>query len=191
MFLVLVLIRNPFVFLKAVGIAVSRLVRPGSYAKYIEDNRVLIGEAIQKGLWIVAPLSRNPITDAYARAHDTARLQLYAAGREYALCGNTGRFAWRKLFGPVTPGDHQLEHLVAVIYKMTGHLRLYAYMEDSAPRRRFVETALLFPRYIRVVVGLLLDALQGDVRGNEARRLLGSLVVTGVLLWLLLRLWIG
>lgn len=181
------LIRNPFAFVRAVTYGFNGLLRPraGKIARYIEQHSSLIADAIESEV-CVEPTSRAPLLSAFAGVHNVARFELYGASRDYALRGNTGRYAWRKLFGPVTPAESQLHELAAVVNKTTGELSLYYYMRDRAPRQYFIERTLLFPRYQRAMLGLLFDAVQGNVRGNEARRLLVSMTLVGALIYVLL-----
>ena len=41
-----------------------------------------------------------------------------------------------------------------------------------------MEDRLVIPRYLRCVLGLMTDALQGRIRGNEARRVIATAAAT-------------
>ena len=164
MFLLLVLIRNPLSFLKSIAYLLLLLVHRQPYYVYITNHNSVLMEAIGRGLSFD---ETDGLGFAYTAAHNIARIELYMASRTFALRGSVGHYFWRKPFGPVTPGDFELHGLCDVANKLTGsmtHSRLgVAATQDS------VERILLFPRYLRCVFGLLFDALQGGIRGNESR----------------------
>ena len=168
MFLLLVLVRNPYVFMKS--IAYLLLLR--SFPVYIKENISLVQEATGHGLAGMPSGSTGGLSYAYTAAHSFARIELYRASRPVALRGSVGRQVWRKLYGPVTPGDRELHELAAVVNKITG----YATVRELgvSPAQARLERALLFPRYLRCLIGLLFDAAQGRTRGNESRIIVAS-----------------
>lgn len=181
MFLILVLFRNPVVFIKAIGFGLICVFRFITYYSYIDTNHEVIKEGIENGLGLE---SERTVCPPYTAAHVFARVELYKAGREFALRGSSGRYIWRKVFGPITPGTSELYELAAVVNKMTGYFSLGALGIPLAQRQ--IESILFFPRYIRCLFGLLFNALQGRTRGNEARVLLACLTVGSLILtWLL------
>lgn len=183
MFLVLVLFRNPVIFVKAITLALRNLANPRAFPSYITEQWDVYVQAIEYGLHLGTSASRGAWA-SYSVAHDVARAELYKAGRDYALKGNTGRHTWRAVFGPVMPGERELFALVDVVNKMTGSF-MYAGRGFSRSQQQ-IESVLLVPRYVRCVVGLILDAFSGGVRGNEARVLLMCYFVWGLFLqWLL------
>jgi hypothetical protein len=141
----------------------------------------LVQEAIGYGL--VLSSSRG-LENPYTAAHIIARIRLYEASREFAIHGSSGRQVWRKLFGPVTPAETELAQLTAVVNKITGSIS-YARLGIRPGQQRF-EAMLIFPRYLRCLLGLLIDALQGRTRGNESRVVIASLVLTVSLILILL-----
>ena len=177
MFLILVLIRNPWAFFKAVAV-----VATNRFSQYVSTNLNVIQEATSVGLY-VTPESRG-FAFMYGAVHGVARAELYRASRGFALNGCVGNNSWRIIFGPVSA--RQLTgvwQLSAVINKMTGLIR-YSSLGITG-NQKAMEEMLLVPRYLRTTLGLLSDALQGDVRGNESRRtLLSTAVVTAVALLL-------
>ncbi len=186
MFLLLVLIRNPIAFIRAVTLDFTFGHPVWAYGRYSYRSRGLQQEAIS---YVLFPddVNRKGLVDPaawYAAAHNIARFELYRASRDYALKGNTGKYVWRKVFGPVTPGTHELHVIAAVASKTTGRIVLRA-LGISASQER-IESALVFPRYLRCVLGLVTDALQGGVRGNEGRRLLAQVALAGAAIYLLL-----
>lgn len=86
----------------------------------------------------------------------------------------------------MTPGDSQLHELAAVVNKMTGNIRLG--LLGISRSQESIESALVFPRYLRCILGLVGDTIQGGVRGNESRRLFAQGVATTVVIVLLLTL---
>jgi len=141
----------------------------------------IIEEGIFQGLGFENP--DRTICPPYTAAHIFARVELYKASREFALRGSSGCYIWRKIFGPITPGEIELHELAAVINKMTGYFSLQAIGIPLSQRQ--IESILFFPRYIRCLLGLLLDAIQGRTKGNEARVLLTSIAA-----WILLLNWL-
>ena len=183
MFLILVLFRNPVVCLKAVGFGLICVFGLRPFHSYVGiSSRDIILEGVRYGLGLESP--DRTVCPPYTAAHVFARVELYKAGRKFALRGSSGRYIWRKVFGPVTPGERELHELAAVVNKMTGYFSLRAIGIPLAQRQ--IESILFFPRYIRCLFGLLFDAIQGRTRGNEARVLLACLAVGGLILnWLL------
>ena len=180
MFLILILFRNPVVCLKAIGFGLICVFRFRTYYSYINTNREVINEGITYGLGLE---SERTVCPPYTASHVFARVELYKAGRQFALRGSCGRYIWRKAFGPVTPGTRELHELAAVTNKMTGYLSLRVL--GILPPQEHIESILFFPRYIRCLFGLLFDALQGRTRGNEARVLLACLATGSLILnWL-------
>lgn len=173
MFLFLVCLRNPLVFLQCVGYLLWCVVDRRAYPRFVSNHYALGDEAIRYGLVLGDP---RGLGYPYTAAHDIARIRLYEASREFAIHGSSGRQVWRKLFGPVTPAERELHGLAAVVNKTTGAISL-ASLGVSAGQQRF-EAMLIFPRYLRCLLGLLTDALQGGTRGNESRIVMASLALT-------------
>ena len=169
MFLVLVLLRNPVVFALTLFRYVHFLVSDSAFGAYVAPRHPAIDEALRAGLGSGGALERRiRVVAAYEQAHFFARYELYRASREFALNGSRGRHLWRKLFGPVTPGEVELRFLAAVVNNTTGYLSVLARL-GMGPSRRATERMLVFPRYFRCLLGLVFDAMCGGVRGNESR----------------------
>jgi len=168
-FLTLVLIRNPVAFCWAIFVGAAALINPRFGALYLSRriDPAIITETATGGQ-MLALVSRWPsgvlarFAYAYCLAHDVARVELYRAGRDFALRGNTGVHSWRRVFGPVTPGPRQLGELAAVVNKTTGYISL-------------------------TWLALATDAIQGRVRGNEARRLLATCVAVSVIAYVIVQ----
>jgi len=184
MFLLLVLIRNPVAFIRAASLDFAAGHPVWAYGRYVRRWLSLAQEAATHLLHSDDVSMKGLVAGWYATAHNIARLELYRAGRDYALKGNAGKHVWRKVFGPVTPGLQQLDQLAAVANKTTGRVVLRALGISTSQEQ--IESALVFPRYLRCVLGLVADALQGGVRGNEARRLLAQMGLAGLAIYLLL-----
>jgi len=163
MFLLLVLVRNPYVFMKSI----TYLLSLRSFPDYINEHLSLVQEAIGNGLAGMPSGSPGGLSYAYAATHAFARIELYKASRPAAMHGSVGRQVWRKLYGPVTPGDRELHELAAVVNKITGYAAVRELGVSLAQER--LERILFFPRYLRCLIGLLFDAGQGRTRGNESR----------------------
>ena len=190
MFLALVLLRNPIVFARAVLRLVQFQFNAMAYPAYIAGlDREMMDEAIRSGLGIglsardgVFPRQMRPMA-AYTEAHDYARFELYKASKNFALDGPGGLHKWRILFGPVAPAETELDQavslvqLAAVCNKITGYQSLHVLGIRKTQIAN--ERLLVFPRCARCFLGLLTDALQGGVRGNESRVLVG--VATAVI----------
>jgi hypothetical protein len=189
LFLILVLFRNPVVFIKAIRFAVICLFDSNRYAGYISgDISLSHGQAVAHGLGQDYPFledhpfHNSPAIVAYNAAHVFARTELYKAGSEFALRGSKGRYLWRKLFGPVTPGEDELYRLANVVNSMTGYCD-FALDGISGDRAR-TEQILIFPRYLRCLSSLLSVALlSGGVKGNEAGVLFSCLGAGAVVLY--------
>lgn len=186
MFLLLVVFRNPIIGLKAIGFGIACIFSMKPYHNYIggTTSHSLISEMLSYRL---APGVEEPernLCPPYTAAHVFARMELYKAGRHFALHGSTGRHIWRKPFGPVTPSPRSLDGIVAVANKMTGYMSLARLGIPQGQRR--MEERLVFPRYMRCLLGLfLMDTILGNTTGNEARVLVACLVVWGLMLnWL-------
>ena len=192
MFLTLVLIRNPVAFCWAIFVGAAALINPRFGALYLSRriDPAIITETATGGQ-MLALVSRWPsgvlarFAYAYCLAHDVARVELYRAGRDFALRGNTGVHSWRRVFGPVTPGPRQLGELAAVVNKTTGYISLT--WLAIPPTQQAIEALLFFPRYLRCLLGLATDAIQGRVRGNEARRLLATCVAVSVIAYVIVQ----
>lgn len=178
MFLLLVLLRNPFVFAKAVCYLLILSVYHRAYSLYVVNHNTVWLESIGVGLGLERP---SGVGFAYTAAHVIARIELYSASRAFALRGSTGRHLWRVLFGPVTPGDHELHELAAVANKITGYATV-SELGVSAGQEA-LERALVFPHYLRCLLGLLVDALQGRTRGNESRIVVSLVAAIAVALF--------
>ena len=187
MFLILVLFRNPVVFVKTVGFGFMCLFDLERYLTYINPltSSLALREGIEHGLGQDYPFhSRRTIILAYNAAHVFARTELYKAGRELALHGSRGRYVWRKFFGPITPGESEMYGLASITNTITGYCSL-SQLGISGDRAR-IEEILLFPRYIHLLFRFLFDGvLRGGIRGNEARVLLACLLAGSLVLnWL-------
>ena len=202
MFLLLVFVRNPIAFVRAAWIGLSRDTIEG-------DNIPLqeVLDAIRVGLVMEHTAFHGgiiaKISERYAAIHNAARIELYRAAKPVALRGTTGVNAWRKFLGPVTPAGQKpaattpgwfaegadssvmaaLADLAAVINKTTGMIS-YAGLGIGEVQKH-AEDRLIFPRYARCLLGLLTDAIQGRIRGNESRRLLVHLGVAVAVAYLL------
>ena len=202
MFLLLVFIRNPIAFARAIWIGLSRDTVAG-------DNIPLqeVTDAIRQGLVMEHTAFKRGIVarfrERYAVIHNAARIELFRAAEPVALRGTTGMNAWRKFLGPVTPAGQKpadttrswfaegadssviaaLADLAAVINKTTGMIS-YAGL-GIGEAREHAEDRLIFPRYSRCLLGLLTDAIQGRIRGNESRRLLIHLGIAAGVAYLL------
>ena len=165
MFLLLIGLRNPLVLLQCVGYLLRCTLDKTTYPRFLTEHMVLVSEATGRGLVLL----RGPtgLGYGYAAAHDIARIKLYKASRAFALQGSGGRYVWRRLFGPVTPSELGLHELAAVVNKTTGSINL-ARLGLSASQQS-LEGMLMFPRYLRCLLGLVFDAMQGGTRGNESR----------------------
>lgn len=163
MFLLLVLVRNPYVFLRSI----PYLLLWRSFPRYLVRHASDVQEAVDHGLAGMPTGSPNGPRYAYTAAHAFARIELYRASRSVAIRGTVGRHIWRKLYGPVTPGDAALHELAAVVNKITGYDKI---SDPNVPiASQTLEQSALIPRYRRCLVGLLLGAVQGGTRGNESR----------------------
>lgn len=165
MFLILILLRNPAGFLRAMAIAAAGW---GAYGRYMQSP--VVGEAISHSLML---REARGIGARYSMFQNVAGVELYRASREYALRGNTGVNVWRKLLGPVTPDEGNLWPLAAVINKLTGTFSIRALGVSQG--QEALERMLIFPHYVRCYIGLLADAMHGGIRGNEGRRLMANL----------------
>ncbi len=166
MFLFLVLVRNPYVFMKSI----TYLFFLRSYPDYVREHCSIVQEAIGHGLAGMPSGSPGGLSYAYTAAHAVARIELYMAARPVALRGSVGRQMWRKLYGPVTPGDGQLHEIASVVNKITGYAAVHELGGSTAQER--LDRAL--PRYLRCLIGLLFDAVRGSTRGNESRIIVTS-----------------
>lgn len=164
MFLLLVALRNPVVFAQCVVYLLWCTVDQRPFNRYISDRLIVLNEAIANGLQLDEP---RGLSSGYTAAHVLARIKLYEASRGFALQGNRGRYIWRKLFGPVTPGTTELYGLAAVANTTTGSMSLRRLGVSAS--QRHIESMLVFPRYLRCVFALLFYALGGGTRGNESR----------------------
>jgi hypothetical protein len=68
-----------------------------------------------------------------------------------------------------------LHGLAAVVNKTTVHISLQ--ILGIRPSQKAIERRLMFPRYVRCLLGLVFDALHGGVRGNESRVLLVAVAI--------------
>jgi len=169
MCLLLVLIRNPLAFLRSI----TYLLPFRSFSAYTRNHSSLVHDAIGYGL-AGMPRDRSGLSYAYAAAHAVARIEIYMASRSVALHGSIGRNVWRKLFGPITPGDNQLYVLAEVVNKITGHPGKGELNTPIDPDR--LDQNRVAARYLRGVLGLLSDAKKGGIRGNESRILLTTMI---------------
>ena len=162
MFLLLVAVRNPLVFLQTIGYLLRSLVDRRAYHVYVVNHRHVAQEAAVYGLEIGYP---RGLTYAYTASHIIARLKLCEASRDFALQGSTGKNTWRKIFGPVTPATRDLHELAAVVNKTTGTINLASL--GVAPKQRRVETLLVFPRYLRCILGFYLMPFRGELEATK------------------------
>jgi hypothetical protein len=207
MFLILVLLRNPVALARAASIA---LQGEGAFANYVNSLAgVEWGSGVTRAM-ILSDLvwQRWPAPGwfggRYAIAHNVARIELYHASSGIALNGSRGVNFWRKVFGPVTPAGQNpasasrgwfaqgadssplaaLSDLAAVARKMTGMISYPSLGISQA--QEAVECRLVLSRYLRCLLGLLTDALQGRIRGNESRRLLFHCALAAAMVYLFL-----
>lgn len=164
MFLLVIGLRNPLVLLQCVGYLLRCTVDRTAYPRFLSEHTVLVNEAITPGLVLGRPTG---LSYPYVAAHIIARVKLYEASRAFAVQGSRGRHFWRKLFGPVTPSEWELYNLAAVVNKTTGSISLAS--PGVSASQQSLEGMLVFPRYLRCLVGLVFDAMQGRTRGNESR----------------------
>ena len=134
-----------------------------------------MSEAISHGIDLDSP-GGGGLTNPYSAAHTIARIKLYESSRAFAINGSRGRHVWRKIFGPITPSTRELHELAAVVNKMTGSMSLG--ILGISEGQRHLEATLIFPRYLRCLLGLVFDTLHGGIRGNESRIVMASLALT-------------
>ena len=138
-----------------------------SFPGYVLKHASEVQEAVDHGIAGMPTGSPNGLRYAYTAAHAFAQIELYRASRSVAIRGTVGRQIWRKLYGPVTPGDRALHELAAVVNKITGYDKI---SDSGVPIASGTsEHSSLIPRYRRCLVGLLHGAAQGGTRGNESR----------------------
>ena len=152
--------------------SITYLLLLRSFPDYIREHHSLVQEAIGHGLAGMPSGNPGGLSYAYNAAHAFARIELYMASRPVALRGSVGRHLWRKLYGPVTPGDHGLHELATVVNKITGYAAVRDLGVHYAAERQ--ERTFVIPRYLRCLSGLLFDAIQGGTRGNESRIIVAS-----------------
>ena len=174
MFLLLMLVRNPYAFMKSI----IYLLSLRSFSAYLGTHHALVQEAIDHGLAEVPRADqvgkRGGLAYAYATAHAVARVGLYMAGRPVALKGNVRSQLWRKFYGPVTPSDGELRELAAVVNKITRYVE---FTESTvSPKPESLDRKYSIARYPRCLMGLLSDGVQGRTRDNESRIIMTSLL---------------
>ena len=104
---------------------------------------------------------------------------------------NVAKIELAKALLPVAERQGQLDELAAFLNNVTGTRSSLA--AGIGPGQRSIESAALFfsPRFTRSTLALAGDALQGGLKGSEARRALASLLVGGLMATAGLRLALG
>lgn len=185
-------------FLRALWYGLSQERVHGHYELDVIQHCIVIGLVFEQ------PRYSEKIKGVYAAIHNAARIELYHASSGVALKGSRGVNCWRRALGPVTPAGQEpssgsrawwaegaassdnaaLADLAAVVNKMTGTI-LYPGLGISEAQEA-VERRLVLPRYLRCLLGLLTDAVQGRIRGNESRRLLFHCALAATVVYILL-----
>ena len=194
------LVTSPFRWAKAQGSALSALRNPESMARYIDKHRDTLEEMARHGGPInfnefVESIQRGGVAErllerggkplapvrfttkraaaAFTQFGLAARVELYESMRDTAL--RSGR-------AKGLSDDKILEQLTETVGKMTGVSGKARLGIDTS--RNNVERALMFaPGYLRASVGLVIDAAQGGLRGELARRSLAKLLGAGTLFY--------
>ncbi len=191
--------RNPAAFAKGAVMSLDGLLLDGRmYGRYIQNNSDWINRFVRgNGVWNSSEFTfdqavRNKtIRDVFTRTGIKGALgrfdQAFNQGLNVTALENfkgmvglgdsvgfdkfnrTIRAALGDFAGETTD-----EVAASVASKMTGRLPVRGLGVKAT--QRSVESALAFaPRYYRAMFGLLGDAIQGGMRGAEAKRVLGSL----------------
>lgn len=188
--------RNPAAFAKAMGTALDAVILDGRlYGRYIIDNAAQLERFVDAGLmWRGSDLSLSRAASGrlmsklfgkgpggrLAAAFDNA-LNVAALENAKAMAGLskvTGPGPVRRLLSAVmgnVTGQTSDEIAASIANKMTGRLSSRS-LGVSAAQQSMEANAAFAARYYRAAIGLLADAMQGGMRGAEARAIFGSLV---------------
>ena len=195
------LTRNPVAWGKAVAYSLDSIILDGRmYGRYAQANARWIERYIGAGgLWngseftfdaaargrvLSTLLKRGPLgrtNNAFNTSVNVAALENFKGmvGVGDSMGSDFMRRAGQVAFGNVA-GETSDEIAASIASKMTGRMSTKALGVQA--QQRAVESALTFaPKYYRAAFGLLGDAIQGGMRGAEARRVLGSLAAGSLL----------
>jgi hypothetical protein len=197
--------RNAPAAFKAFGYGLDSLILDGRlYGRYAEANREQIGRFVRAdGLWnaseftfeealrnrtfrrLLAPVKsvRARFDEAFRNAQNVAALENFKAmaGVSKELGPSRSAKLVRRLLGDIA-GETSDEVAASIANKMVGRLSTKGLGVRQGQRE--VESVLAFaPRFYRATFGLLGDAVQGGMRGAEARRTLASLIAGGTALY--------
>lgn len=189
-------INNPVAFAKALGYSLDALVTDGRfYGKYVMNNARQLDRFVPNGLlWrntefsfdqaakgkALSNLFKKGPLGRFGAAFDNA---MNVAGLENAkamagvskeLGPSKVRRALRGVVGNIS-GETDDAIAASIANKMGGRLST-ANLGVSAGQRSLESNVVLAPAYYRAAFGLLGDAVQGGMRGGEARRTLAGLV---------------
>ncbi len=184
------LVRDPVAWGKAWLQGIRSAIDPSNLARYMalpDSQRVMevlpglqvaAGEFTQALPGISGMLGKVPGAGQPAARALSAGYQRGAAAFE--TFGIVARLESAKGFLPMVERNPGLAGEIAdYINKMTGTLT--AGSLGLTRTEQAVENALLFaPKYTRAALGLMVDALQGGLRGDEARKALGAMLVGGI-----------
>lgn len=190
--------RNPAAFLKAVGYELDGLLYDGRlYGGYLQKNARWVerftaagGEmrgsemtwsGNVSGQWMrrlftpVRPLTSR-FDNAFTNGANVAALENFKAmvGVGDSAGSDFLRKAGQVAFGNLS-GETSDEVAASIASKMTGRMSTRALGVSQAQQQ--AEGLIAFaPKFYRATIGLVGDAVQGGMRGAEARRVLGSLI---------------
>ena len=190
--------RHPILFTKAARQSLNAFIDPDNYARYISaPDSVAAIQRMERGN--AAPLLNAEYVEA-AKSGLMKRLPLAErAGAAFNAFIDAGRIELHKAFPdsriPGAPGSREFieetRALVNVFDHMVGVSSSRAL--GVSAQKRFLEGAFLLyaPRYRRAVAALMVDATQGGVRGEEARKALGALAAGSMFFMAALAIGLG
>lgn len=194
-----VIARNPAAFAKALGYQMDALLLDGRMmGRYVQANADRISKYVADGgLWNANEFSFDQakrlkvlsgvidkgfgrFNSAFNAGVNVGALEVYKGmmGVGDSLGSRAFKRITRAAFGNIK-GETSGEIAASIANKMTG--RMSSAGIGLKAQQRAIEGATLFaPRFYRAMFGLLGDALQGGMRGAEARRVIAGLVTAGV-----------
>ena len=176
------LARKPAAWGRTVGLTFQTLTRgEGPLGRYFTEN----GDTIQRmATYRAAPLQSSEYVVGAQKGSLIGKTPLLGpvAGRmggAFNTWMDVSRIELNKGMRHLARNDVEARDLTNIIDGMVG-MTSSRQLGLSATRRQLEGSFFLFaPRYRRAVAGLFLSAAQGGLRGAEARKALGSLILGG------------
>lgn len=174
----LTLVNDPAAWGRAMGMAVEVLMDPKAYSRWAKEHKTTQHRMMQHG---AAPFTGTEFTEAIRPGGWLAKAPIVGGlftrfGVSFDAAIDVSRTMLFEAFYDVAASEQEITDITNMVDNMVG-IASSRRLGVTQLHRQAETFALYAPRYFRSMVGFIIDAFQGGVRGSIARKSLVKFAV--------------